>query len=207
MSSKPFGELEIQVGRDTASVGVPGERQRTVEATRAALAAFVRTADDGRYRPLSGARTLPRGWSVQLGSQLPLEAALEAVYPLAIVHREQWAAGTLDIVPLNAVLERQSGRYEATASLSERGRELAVEILCGGCVRRPVWHGTECWPDEIPCPEACSVMVALCREAALWEANRPDPAPSDASVAFAAFDVPGNELRERYLSAMIDAHD
>ncbi len=54
---------------------------------------------------------------------------------------------------------------------------------------------------EIPCPEPCSVLVSLCREAALWQREPPSPAQADPNVAFAAFDAPGNEIREAYLAA------
>ena len=136
--------------------------------------------------------------------RLAPEEVIEAVYPLATVHQRQHAEGTLKVVPLDVVLERQSGRYEDSAALSARGRKLAVEILCGVCVRKPVWNAASCAASDIPCPEPCSVMVALCREAALWERERPKPAPAEPAVAVAAFEQPGNELRERFLSAMIE---
>lgn len=199
-----FGELTIT----RVSIGVPpdppGTPLRILPSDADALAAFVRHDSQGAYRPLSGARTLPRGWEVILGRSLSLEAALEAIYPLSTVHQRQFEDGTLEVVPLQAVLERQTGRYEGAAALSDAGRELAISVLCGGCVRTPVWHGDPCDESEIPCPEPCSVLVALCREAALWEAVRPALAPADPAVPFAAFEEPGNELRERYLSAMIE---
>jgi sirohydrochlorin cobaltochelatase len=202
-----FGELEVAEDGTGITVGVPGEPIRVLEPTPEAVAAFVRHGDDGRYRPLSGAKTLPHGWEVTVTDQFPLDVAFEAVYPLSTVHQRLFAEGRLEIVPLEAVLARQSGRYESSSMLSSQGRELAVAILCGECVRTPVWAGADCPAGGIPCPEPCSVMVSLCREAAFWEANPPAPAPVDATVAFAAFDEPGNQLRERYLSEMIDIHD
>lgn len=204
MTREAVGELTVT----RVSVGVPprvaGAPLRILPPDIDAIANFVRHGDDGRYRPLSGAKTLPTGWEVVLGRALKPEEVVEAVYPLATVHQRQLADGTLEVVPLHAVLQRQSGRYEDSEGLSELGRKLAIEMLCGVCVRRPVWDGATCGPAEIPCPEPCSVMVALCREAALWERSLPDRTVPDATVAFAAFEEPGNELRERYLSAMID---
>ncbi len=205
MTGRRFGELTIRDGVDGTTVGVPGKGCRKLESSAEAVSAFIRQGDDGRYRPLSGARTLPRGWKVVITSSFPLAPAIEAVYPMATVHQRMLATGNLPVVPLEAVLARQSGRYESSSSLSQGRRLLAIGTLCGGCVRVPVWSDAACGPEEIPCPEPCSVMVALCREAALWETNRPASAVIDATIPFAAFEEPGNELRERYLSAMIEA--
>jgi hypothetical protein len=81
-----------------------------------------------------------------------------------------------------------------------------VRTVCGECVRRPVWDGATCGPDEIPCPEPCSVLVAFCREAVLWQQERPAPTEPDPTIPWAAFEEPGNELRERYLQEM-DHHE
>lgn len=205
MTIRLIGELEIREGREGIWVGVPGEPARTVESSADSVASFVRHGDDGRYRPLSGARSLPARWKVQATADFPVEAAVEAVYPLAAIHQRQFAAGELAIVRLDEVLERQSGRYESTSLLSSQNRALATATLCGECVRIPVWDGAGCTAEQIPCPEPCSVMVALCREAAVWQVETPPSATPDPSIAFAAFDQPGNELRERYLSAMINA--
>ncbi len=207
MSRWTIGELtvtKVSVGVPPAS---PGGGLKILPANLDAVAQFVRHDDRGRYRPLSGAKTLPHGWEVVLGRNLTADEVVDAVYPLASVHRRQREEGTLEIVPLEAVLARQSGRYEDSHALSDGGREMAVATVCGACIRRPVWAGANCEPDEIPCPEPCSVMVAFCREAALWQGARPEPAAQDPEIPFAAFDEPGNELRERYLSAMIERDD
>ncbi len=43
------------------------------------------------------------------------------------------------------------------------------------------------------------MLVGFCREAALWEADRPAPQPPSKTTEFAEFDTPGNEPRETYL--------
>lgn len=184
------------------SIGVPGGTLLAVPGNPEAVAAHVRSDDHGRYRPLSGARTLPTGWEAPLGPGFTADDAIEAVYPLALVHRRQHLDGTLRVVSVDDVLSRQSGRYETTSALSEGGRRTAVRTVCAACVRRPVWDASTCGPGEIPCPEPCSVLVAFCREAALWEAEPPVAVTPDSSVAWAAFDEPGNELREQYLQEM-----
>jgi len=171
------------------------ELEGTVEAVRE----HVRFDDHGRYRPLSGARTMPGNWRISLAENLT-EAAIEAIYPQALLHQRQAAAGMLRVVPFEEVVARQRGRYRTAGELDAEGQERAREALCGGCVRTPVWAGEEATETAIPCPEPCSVMVALCREAALWQRKPPQPSSPDAGVAFADFPTPGNEIREAYLA-------
>lgn len=195
-SATHFGELVIS---ETA-VAVPSHGSAEPVGSLEALFEHVRRDNLGRYRPLSGARTLPGGWEFR-GEQSALREAVDVVYPLARIHVEQFANGTLRVVPLDDVLMRQSGRYEDASGLPAPARRRAVSTVCGACVRVPVWDGQPL-DGGIPCPEACSVMVAFCREAALWEAEAPEPAEVDLSVPWAAFDEPGNELRERYLQEL-----
>ncbi|MGE3073234.1 MAG: DR2241 family protein [Dehalococcoidia bacterium] len=191
---------QLEVSED--AVGVPGADTLEVGGNRKALFAHIRADDLGRYRPLSGARTLPTGWRVRLGPELSAEDAVETVYPLALIHQRQLAERALRVVGLDEVLLRQSGRYESSSALSPQGREQAVATICGECVRRPVWDWAPCGDGDIPCPEPCSVLVAFCREAALWEADPPSRSPVSTAIAWAAFEEPGNELRERYLQEM-----
>jgi len=129
------------------------------------------------------------------------QARRDEIYPLAQRHMEQFERGELVPVPLDGVLRRQTGRYRAANDLDDAGRQRASDVLCGRCVKAPVWRGDQPGIDQIPCPEACSVLVSLCREAALWQKHPPQRADIDPQVAFAAFDVPGNEVRERFLGA------
>lgn len=197
-----LGEVTILREGKTTVLRGPGTPRGLLPPDEDALRRHVRVDGNGRYRPLSGARTLPGGWQVETGAALPLERAIETVYPLALTHMRLHAEGGLRIVTLDEVLSRQTGRYEASANLPRERRALATRLLCGQCVRVPVWNGEACGATEIPCPEPCSVLVSLCREAALWEDEQPEPAHTDPAVAFAAFDEPGNELREAYLTAL-----
>jgi len=173
--------------------------------------------DLGRYRPLSAALPVPTGWYARFSDLEQVERILDDLYPLGPVHHAQWEARQLRTVPLGEVLGRQTGRYAVARELSHDGREAARWALCDArCDRVPLWAAGDLSsyeldpyaPDDeflvmdgdVPCPEPCSVFVSLCREAALWEKERPDPAPVDDTVPFAAFDVPGNEIREKYLA-------
>ncbi|GIW13666.1 MAG: hypothetical protein KatS3mg062_1105 [Tepidiforma sp.] len=199
-----LGELRIEADRLCG----PGEPREALPPDPETIRRRVRLDDAGRYRPLSGARGLPSGWWVPLRDGLTPGAAIEAVYPLATVHLQQQREGTLRIVPLDEVLDRQSGRYEETRLLSQRGRRILRELLCGRCVRTPAWDdsssGSAALPAAaIPCPEACSVFVALAREAVAWEREGAEPSPPDPSVPFAAFEEPGNEIREAVIAALM----
>ncbi|MGH2632022.1 MAG: DR2241 family protein [Tepidiformaceae bacterium] len=197
-----LGQVGVRLEGNLAVIAGPGTERREVPGTPEALREAVRLDDLGRYRPLSGATSMPRGWWARI-SVADLAAALEAVYPLALDHMAAAEAGGLRIVPLADVLERQSGRYSVAAELDGEGRRVASGVLCRDCVRVPVWRGDFASHDalDIPCPEPCSVLVSLCREAALWQKSRPAPAPPDPTIAFAAFETPGNEVREAYLAA------
>lgn len=201
-----LGEVSVMFEDGEAVVAGPEGRDEAIElpADGDVVRAFVREDARGRYRPLTGARGLRGGWRVRCSSGGELGDVLEAIYPLALCHRAMAARGDLRTAGLDDVLARQSGRYRVAGAISEEGRETARATLCGRCVRAPVWAGVDAGEEGIPCPEPCSVLVALCREAALWEDEAPESAPVDPDVAFAAFEKPGNEVRESYLAAVAE---
>ena len=196
-----LGEVAVAFrdGRVELSGPRSGPDARELTGTVEALREHVRFDDHGRYRPLSGARTMPGNWRVSLSEDLA-EAAIDATYPQALLHQQQAAQGTLRVTPLDEVVARQRGRYRIAGELDEEGQERARDALCGRCVRTPVWSGEAAPEEAIPCPEPCSVMIALCREAALWQREPPQPSSPDPEVAFADFPTPGNEVREAYLA-------
>jgi hypothetical protein len=199
------GQLTVTIGEDEAVIEGPPAAGSVAElpADPEAVRAHVRFDAAGRYRPLPGSLDLPGGWRARFERLEDLDAAIDAVYPLGTIHAAQWADGTLRVVSLEEVLARQSGRYESSSGLSDAGRERASAVLCSQCARTPVWpfraadgrpQGPE--PLSLPCPEPCSVLVSLCREAAAWEADAPPSSEPDAAVPFAAFETPGNAIRE-----------
>lgn len=199
-----LGELTITYDGAVATIHGPpgGGREVLVDAAPDALREWIRCDDSGRYRPLSGARTQRGGWQARCLGVGVLTEALDAVYPLALVHLDEARQGTLRTVDLRHVLDRQTGRYEVAARLDAPGRDAAVRTLCGGCVRAPAWAGhATLTGGAIPCPEPCSVLVSLCREAAAWQDNPPLPARIDEEVGWANFEQPGNGVRESYLAA------
>lgn len=197
-----FGELRVRFEGEVPIVeGPPSATGDVVAVLPGDAWEWARTDGQGRYRPLPGMRTLRQGWLVRCRDEEELRAVLDDVYPLALRHMELWERGNLLTVPLQAVLARQSGRYEAAVRLSESGRAAAGTVLCERCVKTPIWHEGAVAQGEIPCPEPCSVLVSLCREGALWEAEPPAPAAIDPGIAFGRFDCPGNEIREAWLAA------
>jgi len=204
-----LGEATLRIAGDMETITVVGpagfgERVR-LSLTPDELREFTQVDDRGRYRPLRGAMTMRTNWEAEVRGELA--AVAEALYPLAAEQQALAEAGELRVVGLDDVLSRQTGRYRLASELDERGRDVATRVLCGQCVKQPLWRGGA-WDDQsIPCPEACSVMVALCREAALWEKERPELATPDPGVPYAAFDEPGNEIREVYLRVRYGERD
>ena len=201
-----LGELTVEFAGDEAIIHGPstGGEEREVECEPTALVAWTRFDDLGRYRPLRGARTMRHDWRTRCSKER-LEEALDAVYPLALHHITDWTNGNLRLVGLDEVLSRQSGRYELSSKLAQEARDAAAEVLCARCVKVPVWRGERPERDDIPCPEPCSVLVSLCREAAIWEEGLPEPVEPESSVQFADFETAGNEIREAYLRVRLAA--
>lgn len=130
-----LGELRVDLAADGWNVCGPrttGESaERCIETSDSeALRRHVQFDDAGRYRPLTGARSLPGGWHVQAADDTSLRTVLDVVYPLATHHITQEAAGSLWVVELEVVLERQSGRYANADRLRRSGP------LAGGTGRR-----------------------------------------------------------------------
>ena len=198
-----IGQLTLHIGTTAAVIeGPPGCGQAfEVAGDAEALREFTRTDERGRYRPLPGARTLRGGWWAAFADLESVSAAVDAIYPLAQRHQADWLDGDLRVVSLDDVLDRQQGRYRVARELSEEGRRRSQHVLCGVCIKTPVWaEPIEPNLEAVPCPEPCSVFVSLCRDGALWEADRPTRAEPNAAVPFAAFDEPGNEVREAWLA-------
>lgn len=174
---------------------------------------FVRVDDAGRYRPLSGAKSLRQGWYRKNLSWAQLIECIDVVYPQALTHLEQARNGLLRTPSLPDVLSRQTGNYARARNLSKRGVALCSELLCGSCVRNPCWvnlgkqglRGSG--PKDglsIPCPEPCSVWIVFAEEASGWEIKPPLPEFPHSNPGFAEFAKSGNLLRERWLGEFVE---
>jgi sirohydrochlorin cobaltochelatase len=176
---------------------------------------FVRTDDDGRYRPFAGERSLPTGWVIDGLDDRTLLCAVAAVYPTGI---EAWADDATP-VPFREVASRQTGIYERVSALSREELIGVTEAVCGDCAKRREWdetHGDDLPVDRgegaLPCREPCSFLVAAARE---MLAADPPPGSStsdadaeadadidaDADVSPGDLTDPANRYRRRYRRA------
>jgi hypothetical protein len=195
-----FGELHISFEGDTAVVEGPGEgAQKELPSGPEALRQWVRRDDQGNYRPLPGAKTMPTGWRIRCPVE-ELVAHLDAAYPLAPRQIALAADGKLRVELAHDVLDRQTGRYAPVRGLEDDRIDAARGSLCASCVKAPLWNDPTRLAEVgvVPCPEPCSVFVALCRELAVLK-RVPAACPVDPSLPFAEFGEPGNATRERAL--------
>lgn len=195
-----FGELRVRrAGPDYEILG-PGATGDAVDAPGDpdSLRTWIRSDDVGRYRPLSGAYGMRMDWTWRHHDLSALLEALNAVYPLAWRHHCLHRLGGLRVTSARDVLARQSGDYEVAGALDEAGLAAAVSSLCDRCIRTPIWHSGGCDP-VVPCPEPCSVFVALARDAAGWATTPIGPMADDSDAPFAAFNRAGNAIRNAYL--------
>lgn len=134
----------------------------------------------GAFRALKGAFDLAPGWVLRLHDLAEVREALDAFYPAAL---GLWAAhlgGRVRTASLRETLQRQTGIYRITQTLTDAGARNIVENRCWStCLRVRLWD-----IDEIPasahpdtphgvlpflCPEACNLLVSDAREEALAE--------------------------------------
>ena len=191
------------------------------DADRAALAErdprtfrrFVRSDNEGRFRPFAGERSLPTGWVLPDLDSRELLGALAAVYPAAI---EIWADDP-EPVPFQKVAARQTGIYADVADLSGAELHDLTTAVCGNCAKRREWtgngepgsavdrDGNGCPASdggEFPCREPCSFLVAAARE--IPGADHADEQLSehpDADVPPGDLTDPDNRYRVRYRRA------
>ena len=83
----------------------------------------------GEFRPIKTAPTLKKGWLLELPSLHEVLQALEFFYPAAVGMAAAQQAGSLQPVPLRALLGRQTGMYRFANNITD---EQAGEII-GRC--------------------------------------------------------------------------
>ncbi|WP_267879597.1 DR2241 family protein [Haladaptatus cibarius] len=132
-----------------------------------------RFTDDGDYRPLRTAPTLPTGWSFETGNPDELYRVVDWVYPATIANWNLEREDSLDVTQFEETAERQTGIYANIGNLDREALENAVVACCADsqCRKRREWDASE--NDEIdvprgdgefPCREPCSLFVAAARE-------------------------------------------
>ncbi|WP_342766344.1 DR2241 family protein [Haladaptatus sp. AB643] len=133
----------------------------------------VRFTDDGEYRPLATASTLPTGWVLSDLDAADLLRAVEFVYPATISNWYRERNGELDVSHFRETAERQTGVYADVGDIGREALDHAVEACCvdSQCSARREWDAAD--DDEIavprgdgefPCREPCSLFIAKVRE-------------------------------------------
>lgn len=134
---------------------------------------LVKHDDDGRYRPLSTAPSLPHGWAFSGLDGSDLVHTVDFIYPATIANWHREREGELDIDHWDAVAGRQSGIYQIVDQLDGDALEWAVEACCtdSQCLKRREWDASANeefdvprGDGEFPCREACSLFVTAARK-------------------------------------------
>lgn len=142
------------------------------------------------FRPLKSAPNLPRGWKLLLPDDIrALHETLDFFYPAMPGTLLAHERGALEIVPLRATLERQTGMYAVTKRITNEGADALAGEFCrsdGKCLKTILWQiepgapATSLPPEKfdpranqlgadapaIPllCAEACNLFVAAARQ-------------------------------------------
>lgn len=134
---------------------------------------IVKHDDDGRYRPLSTAPTLPHGWAFTGLDGDDLVRTVDFIYPATIANWHRERNDELDVDHWQDVAGRQSGIYQIVDQLEGDALEWAVEACCvdSQCLKRREWDESEAaeldvprGDGEFPCREACSLFVTAARK-------------------------------------------
>lgn len=151
MATTPFTIGQLQVTANEVR-HVDDDQPTDTLTTPAALRTRVR---ENPFRPLATSTDLPRSWRVPTdGDPQRVLAIIETVYP-GVLGSHLTAKGSLD-----ALLNRQTGRYRDLLSLRESAYKQVMEEVCGSCVRQPVWATNDLTADQLACPEPCDFWLS-----------------------------------------------
>lgn len=180
--SRSWGEVLV-----TAELGNGGERryhlrhEDDADTDLAALETYddphdarslVTYDDDGRYRPLKTAPSLPHGWAFTDLDGRGCTRTVDLIYPATVANWYREREGTLDVDHYRETAERQTGIYDIVDELPREAVEWLAEACCvdSQCLRRRMWDEDEETPldvprgdGEFPCREPCSLVIAAAR--------------------------------------------
>ena len=178
--TRHWGELGVTVvldaeGRRRYEVRHEDDVGENVDAYTDPLDAreLVKHDDDGRYRPLSTAPSLPHGWAFVDLDGGDLVETVEYIYPATVANWHREREGDLDVDHWEDAAGRQTGIYGVVSELDDDALEWAAEACCtdSQCLKRREWdeNGDEeldvpRGDGEFPCREPCSLFVAAARK-------------------------------------------
>jgi len=133
--------------------------------------------DDGDYRPLSTAPTLPHGWAFTGLDGTGVVRAAEGFYPATIANWHREREGRLDVTHWHETVSRQTGIYGVVETW-DRGEghdhvNWVAEACCDDsqCLKRREWEYDDETPLDVaggegifPCREPCSMVIAAARK-------------------------------------------
>ncbi len=135
----------------------------------------VRLSDGGEYRAVHTLRNLPRGWRAVLDEH-DLLRAVHYLYPAVIEEAYSHFQGTLHVTPWASTARRQTGIYAKVQAAIPEDVQTVMKAACANCLKTPLWWSDsknenklerslfDGVPGGIPCPEACTFVVAEVRE-------------------------------------------
>ncbi|WP_435096324.1 DR2241 family protein [Halarchaeum sp. P4] len=181
--TRTWGELRIRVRIESGGKRVYDVRHhedadvdpRDLDTYRDPLDAreLVKHDDDGRYRPLSTAPSLPHGWRFVDLDGRDLTQTVDFVYPATVANWHREREGELDVTHWRETAERQTGIFDVVEDLPEEALAWAAEACCvdSQCLKRREWdHDEDAELDvprgdgEFPCREPCSLFVSAARK-------------------------------------------
>jgi len=189
---REWGQLSVRVTRDDrghrrydlrhrADAEVAAETLETYEDPLAARR-LVKHDDDGRYRPLKTAPTLPTGWVYPSLSADGLLETVGFVYPATVENWHREREGTLDVTHWTDCAERQTGIYDIIEELPREAVDWVAEACCvdSQCLKRREWEydegdslAVDGGDGTFPCREPCSLVTAAARKWTTLESEEP----------------------------------
>jgi len=144
-----------------------------------------KTDDDGDYRPLSTAPTLPHGWAFVDLDPAAAVRAVDGFYPATVANWHREREGTLDVTHWHEAVSRQTGIYGVVETW-DRGDghdhvNWVAEACCDDsqCLKRREWEYDDDTPLDVdggagvfPCREPCSLVIAAARKWTRLEAEQ-----------------------------------
>ncbi|WP_394295141.1 DR2241 family protein [Halovivax asiaticus] len=133
----------------------------------------VRVDEQGEFRPLRSAPTLPTGWYCPGLDGATLVRAVETVYPATIADWAREREGSLDVTNFRATADRQTGIYDRVAALDRSAVDAVVRTCCvdDACLKRRRWEYDDGEAVDVPrvngsfpCHEPCSMVLERARE-------------------------------------------